>query len=489
MRPLETPSLRPLNLEFPRLAGGSPNPSGRWADVPPLRLPLRTGPELVRALLDGESEVQLVEMLLLLEHLRFGGPQQELSRGAFPRSLARLWNQRRELAALTVAWLLPLRLGDEEPGPTLSAISSTAPAPIGVLLGPAPFRGLAEACRAKRSSPAAFARSLGANVSPQVVHRIAWEVVEVVARGGKPSRGDQVLVRDALTVVAPGDFHERVATVLTSLPAPTSSNTQLPSFLRDRIDDGVLRRELLTPDAIRALPEWLGRLTFKEFERSASRLAEVFDDRESLRGSNAGGQLLSRLAFWSNYSTRFLRFRLFLPSDLAGLAEVENALGRQREGVGRSLACSQDAVELAVFLFPSHIVVEPLVERLETRVLHRSPELERRLFDSGGSLTIAEVRVLGGTALDHLYFWQYYCWKTLYELGIEPNADLRQFTMYAVRDRRRFTRPLNKKGRLSPPSNKQQKERDRAMKTWQQRLADSEREAARWMRSNGQTRR
>ena len=115
MRVLETPALSPLDLTLPSLVGGQFSSDRRWGDLPPLRLPLRTGPELLRSLLAGDSDLQLVEMLLLLDHLRLDATPGELAQGELSKALAGLWRQNNELRALTVAWLLPLRLSPGSP--------------------------------------------------------------------------------------------------------------------------------------------------------------------------------------------------------------------------------------------------------------------------------------------------------------------------------------------------------------------------------------
>lgn len=489
MRVLETPALSPLDLTLPSLVGGQFSSDRRWSDLPPLRLPLRTGPELLRSLLAGDSDLQLVEMLLLLDHLRLDATPGELAPGELSKALAGLWRQNNELRALTVAWLLPLRLDDHQAGSVLSSVADVAPEPIATLLGEAPFRVFAEACRANRWAPSTYARTLSVNVSPRVVHRIAWELVESFVREGPRAGSDQLLVREALTQVASDHFHERVSTVLTSLPPPKGTRTELPSFLQDRLDDGVLRREFLSPEAIRALPEWLGRLTFREFEGAANRLADLLDARETNSRKKPGGQLLSRVAFWSNYATRFTRFKLFLPGELASLREVQTALGAQREGVGLSVSCASTAVELAVFVFPDHIVVEPLVEPLETRVLPRSPRLEESLFHESRPLALSEIRVLGGTTLDHAYLWQHHSLATLRSIGVMPNPGLSALAMRSVGNKRAFTLPLKRDGTLPEPDAKKKADRDANLRRWRDRLQKAEREATAWMRSNQVARR
>ena len=153
MRLLETPELSRPELTLPKLVGAHQGSFGRRPELPSLNLPLRTGPELLEALLAGEGDVQLVELLVLLEHLRLLVPQGELADRGLPQALVRMWTQDLGLRTLTIAWLLSLRLGDGETGAALSAAAGTAPEPIGVLLGPAPFRVIAESCRGDRSAP------------------------------------------------------------------------------------------------------------------------------------------------------------------------------------------------------------------------------------------------------------------------------------------------------------------------------------------------
>ena len=78
-----------------------------------------------------------------------------------------------------------------------------------------------------------------------------------------------------------------------------------------------------------------------------------------------------------------------------------------------------------------------------------------RLFSSN-SLSISDIRHLGGEIHDHAYFWQYYCERWLSKHNIYPNSTL---TMFRI-DNNHYVPYTKDVGMPSPTFDQTQKRRE-----------------------------
>jgi EH_Signature domain len=127
-------------------------------------------------------------------------------------------------------------------------------------------------------------------------------------------------------------------------------------------------------------------------------------------------RLCSRRDFWANYSNRFERLRILLPST------SQIAIGRQIQGDERLEDDGSDPTEICIFDFGEWFVVEFFRGKgSETRLFPKNSRNQQILFGES-TLSVKRIRCLGGDRHDHVYLWQVFSPTWLENNGIFPNT-------------------------------------------------------------------
>jgi hypothetical protein len=213
------------------------------------------------------------------------------------------------------------------------------------------------------------------------------------------------------------------------------------------------RAKYLSERARRKLREWIGAVNFADFAKLIRLVADSLPDFENNRKNKQKNQLLKRSYFWENYSDNFSEVRIFIPTSSERIIS-SSFLNEYTILYGYH----SEPTEICVFDFDTHIIVE----------FFRGKSSEIRLFScleditirdklfSSNSLSISDIRHLGGKIHDHAYFWQYYCERWLSKHNIYPNSTL---TMFRI-DNNHYV-PYTKDGGMpSPTFDQTQKRRE-----------------------------
>ena len=194
---------------------------------------------------------------------------------------------------------------------------------------------------------------------------------------------------------------------------------ELVDWLKQNYQKGD-RAKYLSEDARRKLREWIGAVNFADFAKLIRMLESSLPNLKSWEKN----QLLKRSYFWENYSDNFTQIRIFIPASserfISGIFSNEYTI---------LYGYHSEPTEICIFDFDTHIIVE----------FFRGNSSEIRLFScledisirdklfSSNSLSISDIRHLGGKIHDHSYFWQYYCERWLSKYHIYPNSTLTMF--------------------------------------------------------------
>ncbi|MGA9380878.1 MAG: EH signature domain-containing protein, partial [Phormidium sp.] len=175
----------------------------------------------------------------------------------------------------------------------------------------------------------------------------------------------------------------------------------------------------LSEQAKLALRQWIKAASYRDFEILVDVLLQHLNSEDYQYN-----QLKRRRDFWSNYSDRFERIRILLPQESANI--IGSHLQRD---VDILLADGSDATEVCIFDFGDWFVVEffrGIGSEIRLFDRHQHPQIEQILFASP-TLSIKQIRRLGGNIHDHVYLWLTLCEKWLRDFGIRPNSKTKIF--------------------------------------------------------------
>jgi hypothetical protein len=161
------------------------------------------------------------------------------------------------------------------------------------------------------------------------------------------------------------------------------------------------------------LREWIGGINYRDFQR----LVDLILNRLELQDFESN-QLRRRSEFWANYSNRFERLRILLPRT------SQIAIGDQINGdVDLLKDDGSDQTEVCIFDFGEWFVVEFFRGRgSETRLIPNNSRNQQILFGES-TLSVKQIRCLGGDRHDHVFLWQVFSPKWLKNHGILPNSN------------------------------------------------------------------
>jgi hypothetical protein len=181
----------------------------------------------------------------------------------------------------------------------------------------------------------------------------------------------------------------------------------------------------LTPKAQTILKQWLGEITYRDFEQVARRIHDTIIPRLPIaRPDKAQNALGRRFSFWENYASHFLRVSLFIPPSVFTSLSLE-FVDKMRTGSLHELADHQHDGEICVLETENFIIIEFLRGRhSETRILKQSRALSSAFFGQNPHLNSHHFRALTHyeirRPLDHQYLWQAAHVKILAQLGLLP---------------------------------------------------------------------
>ena len=186
----------------------------------------------------------------------------------------------------------------------------------------------------------------------------------------------------------------------------------LVDWLRNNYRNGENWYKLSEP-ARRRLRQWIGGINYGDFQR----LVDVILSRIALEYFESN-RLRSRREFWANYSNRFERLRILLPST------SQIAIGYQIQGdVDLLKDDGSDPTEVCIFDFGDLFVVEFFRGRgSETRLFTNNSQTQQILFGES-RLSVKQIRCLGGDKHDHVFLWQVFSPIWLANNGILPNRN------------------------------------------------------------------
>jgi hypothetical protein len=209
----------------------------------------------------------------------------------------------------------------------------------------------------------------------------------------------------------------------------------------------------LSSRARQALRKWQGAVNYGDFQKLVDIV--LYHSNIYLEGYERK-QLQNRQIFWSNYTDRFERIRILLPQ--SSFDSIGDRLRNQEIGV---LEDDGSKTEVCIFDFKKWVVIEFFRgSDSETRIIFKTPELERTLFHSN-NLSVSSIRHLGGDIHDHKFGWQNACVTWLMEKDIWPNEDIKSFKITPD-----FEQSYNTITGLPPLSKDNAEKRERALKRW-----------------------
>jgi hypothetical protein len=191
-----------------------------------------------------------------------------------------------------------------------------------------------------------------------------------------------------------------------------TNHSLLIDWLRHNYRNGENWYKISDP-ARQKLREWIGGINYGDFQKLVNLILNRLDlqDFESNR-------LCRRRDFWADYSNRFERLRILLPKT------SQIAIGYQIEGDFDLLEDDgSDCTEVCIFDFGEWFVVEFFRGRgSETRLFPKNSRNQQILFGES-TLSVKQIRCLGGDKHDHVFLWQIYSRTWLANNGILPNPD------------------------------------------------------------------
>ncbi|MEH2112714.1 EH signature domain-containing protein [Nostoc sp.] len=195
-----------------------------------------------------------------------------------------------------------------------------------------------------------------------------------------------------------------------------SNHSLLVDWLRDNYRNGENWYKLSDP-ARQRLREWIGGINYADFQKLVNLILNKLDLQKF-----ESNRLCSRRDFWANYSNRFERLRILLPTT------SQIAIGYQIQGdVDLLEDDGSDSTEVCIFDFGEWFVVEFFRGRgSETRLFPKNSRNQQILF-SESTLSVKRIRCLGGDKHDHEFIWQFFCRQWLANKGINPNPGIEPY--------------------------------------------------------------
>uniref|UniRef100_UPI0040475690 EH signature domain-containing protein n=1 Tax=Rheinheimera sp. TaxID=1869214 RepID=UPI0040475690 len=182
----------------------------------------------------------------------------------------------------------------------------------------------------------------------------------------------------------------------------------------------------LNQAAQQVVRDLIGAMSFGDFSKLIDKLTEQEVAKKLGLEEWEIRQLNSRVAFWSNYQSRFLGFSVFLPSSTFTLLKQLNF--HTDDMLFYQL--SNSSCEVCVLEFENHFVLEFLRGGSSgVRLIDKHSQEAQVLKNVGSVSSQQQLEVIPFLAEhDHVVYWQNSCEKMLRtEFNILPNRNLKRF--------------------------------------------------------------
>lgn len=184
----------------------------------------------------------------------------------------------------------------------------------------------------------------------------------------------------------------------------------------------------LSPAAQQVVRDLIGAMSFGDFSKLIAKLTEPAVAEKLGLEEWEIRQLNSRVAFWSNYQSRFLGFSVFLPSSTYTLLKqlnfyTDDMLFHQ---------LSNSSCEVCVLEFENHFVLEFLRGGSSGARVIDKPSQEAQVLKNVGNISSQQqLEAIPFLAEhDHLKYWQNSCEQMLRRrFAIIPDLNLRRFVI------------------------------------------------------------
>jgi EH_Signature domain len=298
---------------------------------------------------------------------------------------------------------------------------------------------------------------------------------------------------ETLNILSPPPQLKAVENLLNNISADVGGKyPKLVNWLKNNygLTGNNSRWNELSMEAKNALKQWIGAINYRDFEKLVNlisnyllKLAENCQStsqgiipREKKIIKSESNQLISRKVFWSNYTDRFERIRILLPS--SSMKILKNNINT--EDIITLIDDGSEATEVCIFDFGKWFIVEFFRGKgSETRIFPKSNELENLLFNSD-DISLKKLRSLSivrENVHDHRYCWQNDCEILLRSKNILPNKGIKYFKI--LEHQRGFSYDFN--SGMPPLKQNQIKDRNRQLIDWKRDIQQLEEEAKEYL--------
>lgn len=342
---------------------------------------------------------------------------------------------------------------------------------INLLKHPSSYQEIAELCFSRNLLPEDLLKqqllpwNLKINDEISLVDKIKTYFSKGFANIKNPNSQQANLLLQSLKTITINHQSSLVENILNHVsPKVGTRFIELVKWLRDNygLTSANSRWNELSHSAKLALKKWIGAVNYKDFEK----LIEVIIKHIYLKDWEIN-QLIKRKIFWSNYTDRFERIRILLPS--SSMQIINNNVNF--EEVLELKSDRSEDTEICIFDFQEHIIVEFFRGKgSETRIFTKTEELENILFYSN-HISIKQLRnlsIVKDDIHDHVYCWQNDCESLLRSKEIFPNEGIRYFKI--VEDKRGF--PYDFSTGMPPLYPDQIEERERKLDRWREDIRE-----------------
>lgn len=282
---------------------------------------------------------------------------------------------------------------------------------------------------------------------------------------------------ETLNILSPPPQLKAVENLLNNISADIGGKyPKLVNWLKNNygLTGSNLRWNELSIEAKNALKQWIGAVNYRDFEK----LVDLIINRLNLENWEIR-QLRNRKVFWSNYTDRFERIRILLPSSSMEI------LGKNidSQDITTLINDGSEATEICIFDFDNCFIVEFFRGKgSETRIFPKSNELENLFFKSD-DISLKKLRTLSivrDDVHDHKKYWQNDCETLLRSKNILPNQDIKYFKV--VENRQGY--PYDFNSGMALLYDDQIYDRNKQLYYWKRDIQQLEEEAKQYLLNN-----
>jgi hypothetical protein len=257
-----------------------------------------------------------------------------------------------------------------------------------------------------------------------------------------------------------------------------TTNEALLDFLKRNYAQNIKgsRWQHLDSDSHLTLRKIIGSAWFVDFKNFVFQMTERASAEALNLNETAINQLRNRVSFWSNYQSRFINFKVFLPTKTS---QVIKQLGFETSTYGSidDLSHIKEETELCLLEFENYVIVEYLRGSASPVKVYKKSQKLKDIFTSETVYIDVLHRLEFAKEHDHRAFWQRSCEIMLRKIfSIYPDDNLKNFEIVsAVGAKPRFVQKYDRKRGLPHLSAEKLKRREQDLRGYNMsgtRLAD-----------------